>query len=260
MQLTQTQIEDFNTNGFLVLRNFLDLDDCEAILDVALAHLKHKIEPIESEIDYDTRSEEERRNDVNYHSIEAKERLSVRRLRQVYERDILFKNWMQNEKIRPILKQLLYDDVVITTAHHNSIMTKMPQTSKETAWHQDRRYWSYTDDNLISVWLALGEENSQNGVLEFIPASHKMSFSEEQFGEKEYFSLTNEKNVSLIETKKSSNLKSGDVVLFHCKLLHRANANSTSTPKISFVYTVKGKKTKVLKGSRSAEYPEILLD
>jgi len=136
----------------------------------------------------------------------------------------------------------------------------MPNSSKETSWHQDRRYWSYSDDNLISIWLALGEENSQNGVLEFIPSSHKMSFSEEQFGEKEYFSLTSEKNVSLIETKKSSNLKSGDVVLFHCKLLHRANANSTSTPKISFVYTVKGKKTKVLKGSRSAEYPEILLD
>jgi len=260
MTLTEQQLEAFNTNGFLILRNFLASDDCEAILDVALAHLKHKIEPIESEVDYDNRSEEERRDDVNYHSIEAKERLSVRRLRQVYDRDILFKNWMENEKIRPILKQLLQDEVVITTAHHNSIMTKMPQTSRETSWHQDRRYWSYSDDNLVSVWLALGEENSDNGVLEFIPASHKMSFSEEQFGEKEYFSLTNEKNVSLIETKKSSNLQSGDVVLFHCKLLHRANKNSTSKPKISFVYTVKAKGTKVLKGSRSSEYPEVLLD
>jgi len=69
MQLTQTQLDDFNTNGFLVLRNFLASEECEAILDVALAHLKHKIEPIESEIDYDSRSEEERRNDPNYCSI-----------------------------------------------------------------------------------------------------------------------------------------------------------------------------------------------
>jgi len=259
MILTEQQLDDFNTNGFLVLRNFLASDDCEAILDVALAHLKHKIEPIESEIDYDSRSEEERRNDPNYCSREAKERLSVRRLRQVYERDILFKNWMENEKIRPILKQLLQDEVVITTAHHNSIMTKMPKTSRETSWHQDRRYWSYSDDNLVSVWLALGEENEENGVLEFIPKSHKMHFSEEQFGEKEYFSLTHEKNLSLIATKTSTNLKRGDVVLFHCKLLHRANKNSTSKPKISFVYTVKGKQTKVLKGSRSEKYPEILL-
>jgi len=206
MTLTEQELETFDKNGFLVLHNFLERDKCDAIL---LAHLKHKIEPIESEVDYGDKSELSRRDDVNYNSIENKEILTVRRLRQVYERDILFKNWMENKKIRPILKQLLHDEVVITTAHHNSIMTKMPNSSKATSWHQDRRYWSYSDDNLLSVWLALGEENSHNGVLEFIPSS----FSEEQFGEKEYFSLNNEKNLSLIETKKSSNLKSGDVVM-----------------------------------------------
>jgi phytanoyl-CoA hydroxylase len=260
MQLTQQQLEAFDKNGFLVLRNFLDLDDCEAILDVALVHLKHKVEPIESEVDYGSKSEEYRKDVSDYRSIENKNILTVRRLRQVYKRDILFKNWMENEKIRPILKQLLKDEVVITTAHHNSIMTKLPTESKETSWHQDRRYWSYSDDNLVSVWLALGEENLENGVLEFIPGSHIMNFSEEQFEEKGYFSLKGEKNVSLIETKKSSTLHRGDVVLFHCKLLHRANKNSTTKPKISFVYTVKGKGTKVLKGSRSAKYREILLD
>jgi phytanoyl-CoA hydroxylase len=260
MILTRQQLEEFKQNGFLVLRNFLPLDECQAILDVALAHLKHKVEPIESEIDYSGKSEEYRRDATDYTSREEKKHLTVRRLRQVYERDILFKNWMENEKIRPILKQLLNDEVVITTAHHNSIMTKMPNSSMETSWHQDRRYWSYSNDNLVSIWLALGEENSHNGVLEFIPTSHEMIFTEEQFGEKEYFSLKNEKNLSLIKTKKSSNLKSGDVVLFHCKLLHRANRNTTLKPKISFVYTVKAKGTKVLKGSRSAEYPEILLD
>ena len=260
MILTQQQLEEFDKNGFLVLHNFLEKESCDAILDVALLHLKHKIEPIESEVDYGGKSQEYRTNSSDYSSIEKKEQLTVRRLRQVYERDVLFKEWMENKKIRPLLKQLLKDEVVITTAHHNSIMTKLPNSSMETSWHQDRRYWSYSDDNLISIWLALGDENSRNGVLEFIPSSHRMSFSEGQFGKKEYFSLNNKKNLSLIETKKSSNLKSGDVVLFHCRLLHRANENTTSKPKISFVYTVKAKGTKVLKGSRSAEYPEILLD
>ncbi len=258
--LDEKQVSTFHKQGFLILRDFLDQKSCEAILDVALAHLKHKIEPIESEIDYDVKSAQYRKDVSNYSSLEDDKSLTVRRLRQVYNRDSLFKAWMENEKIRPILKQLLNDEVVITTAHHNSIMTKMPFSSKETSWHQDRRYWSYSDDNLISIWLALGEENSENGVLEFIPMSHTMQFSEKQFEEKEYFSLTHKKNISLIEIKTSSNLKRGDVVLFHCKLLHRANKNSTQKPKISFVYTVKGKKTEVLKGSRSAQYKEILLD
>jgi len=260
MKLTQLQLDDFNKNGFLILRNFLESSACEAILDVAKAHLKHKIEPIETEVDYGEKSQAYRTNVTDYNSIEKEKSVTVRRLRQVYQRDILFKNWMESEKIRPILKQVLDDEVVLTTAHHNSIMTKMPKSSSETSWHQDRRYWSFSDDNLVSVWLALGEENSENGVLEFIPKSHKMKFLEEQFGSKEYFNLDHPLNMSLIETKQSRSLQRGDVVLFHCKLLHRANANKTDNPKISFVYTVKGRGTKVLKGSRSAEYPEIFLD
>ncbi len=257
MTLTPLQLQNFQQNGFLILPNFLEEKRCEAILDVAKAHLKHGIEPIETELGYNAKSLEYRRDVTDYSS--TKKESQVRRLRQVYDRDILFKEWMENEKIRPILKQVLDDEVVITTAHHNSIMTKMPSPYSETAWHQDRRYWSYTDDNLVSIWLALGEENAQNGVLEFIPKSHTMQFSPEQFGEKEYFLEDSPLNMSLIETKVSSNLEAGDVVLFHCKLLHRANRNSTQKPKISFVYTVKGKRTEAIDGSRSAQYREILL-
>jgi phytanoyl-CoA hydroxylase len=260
MNLTKKQLESFNINGFLTLRNFADRAECEALLDVAKVHLKHKIEPIETEIDYGSKSQDYRTKVSNYSSIEKDKKLTVRRLRQVYHRDILFKNWMENRKIRPILKQILKDDVVLTLAHHNSIMTKMPESSTQTAWHQDRRYWSYDGDNLISVWLALGEENPRNGVLEFIPKSHIMNFFKEQFGEKEYFDIEHPLNVSLIETKKSFLLNRGDVVIFHSKLLHRANENKTNSPKISFVYTVKGKSINVIKNSRSAQYSEILLD
>ena len=259
MELTPIELDAFNENGFLILRNFLNKQECEAILDVAKVHLKHKIEPIETEIDYGNKSQEYRTDVADYNSIQNDQNVTVRRLRQVYDRDILFKNWMESEKIRPILKQVLNDDVVITLAHHNSIMTKMPFSSTETSWHRDRRYWAYKGDNLVSVWLALEEENSENGVLEFIPASHKMEFNEEQFGDKEYFKTTHPLNMELIKKKVSRSLEVGDVVLFHCKLLHRANENRSKKPKISFVYTVKGKKTEVIKGSRSAEYPEIFL-
>ena len=259
MELTPTELDAFNTNGFIVLRNFLNTRECEAILEVAKIHLKYKIEPIETEIDYGEKSKEYRTEVTDYNSIQKDQNLTVRRLRQVYDRDILFKNWMENEKIRPILKQILDDEVVITTAHHNSIMTKMPHSSTETSWHQDRRYWSYEGNNLVSVWLALDEENNENGVLEFIPKSHTMVFSKDQFGDKDYFLEEDSRNSLLIETKQSTPLHRGDVVIFHCKLLHRANENKTQEPKISFVYTVKGKKTEVVKGSRSAEYSEVSL-
>jgi phytanoyl-CoA hydroxylase len=139
-------------------------------------------------------------------------------------------------------------------------MTKMPHLSSSTGWHQDRRYWRYSNNNLVSVWLALDDETSENGALEFIPGSHKMLFKAEQFDEKEYFLETYIPNKEIIATKISTDLKKGDVVIFHSLLLHRANKNSTDKAKISFVYTVKGLDTKALEGTRSAQYPEIILE
>lgn len=260
MQLSSEQLSQFHKNGFIVLRNFLDEKSCDKILEVAKKHLEEKIEPIETEVGYDERSKEYRTDVTDYSSQSNKHTMVVRRLRQVYSRDALFKAWMENEKIRPVLQQVLDDQVVITTAHHNSIMTKMPHVSTETAWHQDRRYWRYSNNNLVSVWLALDDECSQNGVLEFIPGSHKMDFDPEQFDEKEYFAEEYLPNKEIIADKVSTNLQKGDVVLFHCLLLHRANRNVTEKTKISFVYTVKGANTGAEKGTRSAEFPEIILE
>lgn len=260
MQLSSEQLAQFHKDGFIVLKNFLDKESCNAILDVAKVHLEKKIEPIETEIGYDERSKAYRTDVTDYTSKSTEESMVVRRLRQVYSRDALFKRWMENKEIRPVLEQILNDQVVITTGHHNSIMTKIPHASTATGWHQDRRYWRYTDDNLVSVWLALDDEYSDNGVLEFIPGSHRISFSADQFDGKEYFREEHSENAALISQKTSYNLEKGDVLIFHSLLLHRANKNNTDEAKISFVYTVKGEHTKAIEGTRSSQYPEIVLD
>ena len=246
MQLSKEQIDSFNENGFLLIRDFYDKEKCDAIKEIAKVHLKYEVKPIETEYEY-----------IGIEKDEYKK--SIRRLRGVYDRDILFKEWMQYPEIKPILEQLLGERAVLITAHHNSIMTKMPKTSTQTCWHRDSRYWSYNKDNLLSVWLALDTENDKNGVLEFIPKSHKMKFKEEQFDDKSFFRSDLQENKKIIATKVSFELNKGDIILFHSELLHRANANSSNKPKISFVYTVKGESVEAIKGSRSAKFKEIPL-
>jgi len=241
--LTDEQLEQFNRDGFLLLRDFASKDECEAILKVALEELQAKREPIESEGEY---------------LKDSSRQGTVRRLRQVYQRSPIFSQWMQNQKIRPILRQILGETPVLALAHHNSIMTKMPHESSQTCWHQDIRYWHFSDDNLVSVWLALGDEYAQNGVLEFIPASHTVTLAKECFDEKLYF-LDNPTNKALIDTKISYDLHQSDVVLFHAKTLHRANANQTDKPKISFVYTVRGISTAPTQGTRSSCGNDVIL-
>jgi len=259
MKLSDSELKSFTENGFIVLRNFASKEQCDKILKIARKHLIERTQPIETEMGYDAKSKEYRSDEIDYRSQIDEQLAPVRRLRQVYERDDAFKEWMENKEIRPILEQILNDRVVLTLAHHNSIMTKMPRVSTQTRWHQDRRYWHYSDNNLVSVWLALGEEYSENGVLEFIPKSHHMSFEASQFDDKEYFREDIEPNINLINSKVSTVLKQGDVVIFHSLLMHRANKNETSEPKIAFVYTVKGEKTIVEPNSRSSAYKEIKL-
>jgi len=243
MKLTSQQIEAFQNNGFIVLRQFADHQFCDDIKAKAQEHLENKIRPIESEEEY-----QQKEND----------NLTVRRLRQVYDRDPLFQKWMTNKEILPVLKQLLGEQPVLLLAHHNSIMTKLPQKSSITSWHQDIRYWHYENDNLLSVWLSLGDEYLDNGLLEFIPGSHKMSFTPDQFDERSSFRDDLSENQKIISKRVHYDLHKGDIVLFHAKTLHHAHQNLTDKPKISFVYSLRGISNKPIANTRS-DFKEVPL-
>lgn len=244
MELTKEQLEQFNKDGFIVIKNFAPKELCDKILEKAKLHLEDKTAPIESEQEYMNLDES---------------KITVRRLRQVYDREAIFQEWMTNKEIRPMLKQVLNDTPVLTLAHHNSIMTKMPHESTRTFWHQDRRYWHFENDDLVSVWLALDEEFLENGLLEFIPGTHKINFDKSCFDQDSNFLDEYEENKKLIEQKVHQNLEKGDIVLFHCKTLHHASKNKTDKAKISFVYTVRAQNNKPLEKTRS-DFKEVVLD
>ena len=243
MLLTKQEIETFRNDGFLLLRGFADPSLCDDILSLASKHLYEMVEPIESEEEY----------------LQTKKGTkTTRRLRQVYDRDPLFKSWMTNAEMRPMLEQLLGEPPVLLLAHHNSIMTKLPQVSSITTWHQDIRYWHFENDKLLSVWLSLGDEYLDNGLLEFIPGTHKMDFKAEQFDENSGFRTDLLENQEIIKKRQHFDLKKGDVVLFHAKTLHYAGKNRSETPKISFVYSLRAASNKPLANTRS-DFKEVVL-
>ena len=66
-----------------------------------------------------------------------------------------------------------------------------------SSWHQDNRYWAYHENNLITVWLALGHE--EQAVL--------------------------------------AELQRGDALFFHSNLFHAAGRNLTGRCKYALVFT-----------------------
>ena len=141
--------------------------------------------------------------------------------------------------------------------HHNCMMTKHPGYSSATLWHQDIRYWLFDQPDLVSVWLALGDETQDNGGMKLIPGSHSQHIDRGRFDGALFLRQDLPENQALIETAVSAELSRGDVLFFHSRTLHAAGRNNTDQVKASVVFTYHDVNNQPLAGTRSAAYPDI---
>ena len=82
-----------------------------------------------------------------------------------------------------------------------------------TLWHQDNRYWSF-EKKPISVWLALGDENKNNGCIYVIPESHRLKIHPERFNEDLFLKDNDVQNELFIKNAEAIELQKGDVLFF----------------------------------------------
>ncbi len=192
-------------------------------------------------------------------SLDAPGGRTVRRLLQACARDPLFGEWATSRAIGDRLMPLLGPQVELSQAHHNCVMTKNPAFSSATSWHQDIRYWSFEKPELISVWLALGQEHEENGCLLLVPGSHRMELRRERFDDALFLREDFEENRKILRDQVTAELDTGDLLFFHCRLLHAAGRNRTGLAKFAAVFTYHSAGNGPLPGTRSASLPEIPL-
>jgi phytanoyl-CoA hydroxylase len=158
-----------------------------------------------------------------------------------------------------MLHQLLQEPVVLTLAHHNCVMTKHPNYGTATGWHRDIRYWSFARNDLISVWLALGDEYPANGGLSVLPGSQHWAIEPEQLDTLDFLRPDVARNQALFQQGVALKLAAGDVVLFHSGLFHAAGQNTSTQVKHSVVFAYRGASNPPRAGSKSAMAGEVTL-
>jgi phytanoyl-CoA hydroxylase len=251
MTLSATQIEQFMNDGYLLLKRMVPSTVCDSMLSIAEEQLDNALPPLEYEAE------------VGYpgapQSFAAPGGKTVRRLRGAYGRHACFRQWAQDAKVIEMLAQLFGEDVCLSLAHHNCIMTKHPDFGTATGWHRDIRYWSFARPDLVSVWLALGPENAANGGLKFIPGSHRMDIKPGQMDELDFLRPDVPENQALFKQGISPELQQGDVVFFHCRLFHAAERNHSASMKASVVFAYHGASNLPVSGTKSAATEEIRL-
>lgn len=250
-QFTDCEVDRFQQDGYFICRSLVPQKYVEKILQIAERDTSGELGDIEYEAD------------VQYPgspvSLQAKGGRTIRRLRQAFSRDPVFSELVKQPFLLNRLQQLLGPEVVMPLAHHNCVMTKHPEYSSDTGWHQDIRFWSFENADLVNIWIALGDESPENGCLKLLPGSHSQTFQKHQLDDGLFYRTDLEENQALLSQEVTATLKAGDVLFFHARCFHSATRNNSQNTKFSAVFTFRSLQNPPIVGSRSNQLPELLL-
>lgn len=216
--LSQSQIDAFNRDGYLIVKNFLNNKESSRLLDIAL-----KDDAIKKK-SYDLNDQTGRKTKLALWFIPGEDTfgLLTRSRRMINSAD-----------------SLLQGDAPVCH-FHSKLMQKEPRVGGAWEWHQDYGYWYKNEflfpDQMVSVMIAITEATRENGCLQVIRGSHKMGriehgFVGEQVGAARHYVDLALKTMELVYVE----LEPGDALFFHSNLLHRSDANLSDRPRWSLI-------------------------
>ena len=216
--LNDQQLEDYKTNGYVIVKGLFSADEITRLYKVALDDISQN----KSSADLSDLSGKKTRLSLWFNPGDDIYGLLTRSKRMVYS-----------------VAQLL-DSTQPVCHFHSKLMQKEPKVGGAWEWHQDYGYWYKNQfmfpEKLISVMIAVTKANEENGCLQVIRGSHKLGrvnhgFSGEQVGADSVFVENALKTMELVYVE----LEAGDALYFHPNLLHRSAANLSDQARWSLI-------------------------
>ncbi|KPP78761.1 phytanoyl-CoA dioxygenase domain-containing protein 1-like [Scleropages formosus] len=234
--LTDERVRKFRDEGYLVLEEFLDSKECDALR----ARMKEIVEnmdvPAHCRIQFSTEHEEQLKaqGSADYFIT------SGDKIRFFFEKGVfddkalhayepLYKSVTHSPKVQNMVKQLGLKKPVIVQSMY---IFKQPGIGGEVTPHQDATFL-YTEPlgRVIGVWIALEDATLDNGCLWFIPGSHKSGITRRMVRtSKETYPLTDFIGREQNHDEKlfvPAPVKKGGLVLIHGEVVHRSAQNTS---------------------------------
>jgi ectoine hydroxylase-related dioxygenase (phytanoyl-CoA dioxygenase family) len=217
--LKDEQIQYYQNNGFIVIEDFLSPGELEHWRKAVTAAVRERAGiKIPGKV-IKTGEADGINEDADYFGKVFDQLLNLWQT----NRDV--NELMMDPKIGKMASQLAGVDGI--RIWHDQALIKRPWANP-TAWHLDTPFWSFSDRNAISIWVALDNATLENGCLFFIPGSHKQtSFDKITIGRNMdsifdvYPQLRNAMPVA-------APMKAGSCSFHNGLTVHGANANMTS--------------------------------
>ena len=216
-----TMKNDFEKNGFVVLRSFFSLTEMEEINNALNSYIDHTLPKLDE-------------NEAFYENKEDPKTLM--RLQNMGAHHPFFSALFHGERLHDISQTLLGGSV---RGKNLQWFNKLPLIGKLTPPHQDGFYFMLEPNEAITLWLAQDSIDKANGCIRYLPGSHKEGMRAHQRTDVLGFSqgLSEYKNTD-IEKEIPVCVEPGDLIAHHSMTIHRADANKSHRPRraLGFVY------------------------
>ncbi len=221
MRWNEEQLQRFNSQGYLFARGLFSPAEVAELNAVVPALL-----------------EGDEQVDQMHHERERSG--AVRQIYLTHRYSPPFVALSKNSKITEPVKQFLGDDVYVW---HSKINVKEAFEGTIWLWHQDYGYWMWdgVEPELVSVMVFLDKATVNNGCLLVAAGTHKWGRLEHYPDE----TTTSYKQWCVDHTELKQRLtedmirpitgEPGDVLFFHCNLLHGSNHNMSPLPRKSVI-------------------------
>ncbi|STX50736.1 phytanoyl-CoA dioxygenase [Legionella busanensis] len=252
MDLSSSQIEFFNDNGYLVINNFFSQAICETLKERIHWILTKQQHEIPTTI-FSTQTNEHAQTQYFLNSgdkihffFEPDSFNTDGQLKQPLEKslnkighalhdlDPVFKEHSYDLRLKKICHQLNFQKPSLLQSMY---IFKQPNIGAEVNLHQDSTYLHAENSEILGFWFALEDATINNGCLEVIPSPTSTPLSKRMIrkGNEIYFEnyhrlIWQEENCIPLEVEQ------GSVILLHGRLPHKSNANLS--PNSRHAYTL----------------------
>jgi len=138
-----------------------------------------------------------------------------------------------NPDILNCVEDLLGPDIILWGSE---FIVKAPRSEKTVPWHQDAYYWPLSPHNSVTIWLAFGDVDEENGAMKVIPGTHRGGIIKHRIAnESSMLSFELESGTYSEADAVTLTIPAGGFTIHDDALIHGSPANLSDRWRIGFV-------------------------